>query len=92
MQYIPTLLLTIAALAAVVYTHYRLPFHSGTQKQLWMARGLLVVIGTAFGLVNVQIYAVAPALQVLVFLSAFGVVHVPAAFILFIKRQRHEWK
>lgn len=92
MQHIPMLLLTLATLTAAVYTHYRLPFHSGTGKQLWISRAILVLIGTAFGWVNLQIYAAEPALQVLVFLSAFGVVHVPAAFILFIKRQRHEWK
>lgn len=92
MHYIPMLLLTVATLAAAVYTHYRLPFHSGTPKQLWISRAILVLIGAAFGWVNVQIYAAEPSLQILVFLSAFGVVHVPAAFILFIKRQRREWK
>ncbi len=91
MATLPMYLATIAVVVAVIYAHYRLPFHSATRKQLWISRSVLVLVGFAFGWVNVRLYgeALPPGL---VFVSAFGTVHVPAAFILFIKRKRGEWK
>lgn len=55
-----------------------------------LARGVLVLVGVAFGLVSAT-YFTGPGLPApLVFLSAFGLAHVPAALILVLKRQRHE--
>lgn len=81
------LLLTMLVLSAVVYVHYRLPFHSANRRQLWAARAVLLVTGAAFGSVMAGVYADA-APKVLIFLSGFGVTHVPTAGILFLKRQR----
>ena len=78
------IILTAVLLAAVIYTHHRLPKMVASQKQLWATRALLVGIGTAFGAVTLWRYAgQAPA--PLLFLSAFAVTHVPAAAILLLK-------
>ena len=87
------ILLTVLLLAAVIYTHLRLPKMVVSRKQLWATRALLVSIGTAFGVVTLWRYAgQAPA--ALLFASAFAVTHVPAAAILLLKgverRQRGE--
>lgn len=84
--------LMLVVLVAAVYAQYRLPFHSATRFQLWFSRTLLLTLGIVFGWVMSHGFPVEGITRVLVFLSAFGVVHVPAAVILFIKRRRHEWK
>lgn len=86
------LAMAVVTLAAATYAQYRLAFHTTTQAHLWFTRLLLLGLGIAFGWVTSQRYPVQGVTEVLVFLSAFGVVHVPAAVILFIKRQRHEWR
>ena len=79
------IILTLALLTAVIYTHYRLPRMIADRRQLWATRFLLVVIGVAFGSVTLWRYAgQAPA--PLLFLSAFALIHVPAAAILILKR------
>jgi membrane glycosyltransferase len=92
MEIVGMILLTLCTLVAAVYAQYRLPFHTTTRGHLWISRTVLLVLGLLFGWVMSQRYAVEGFLQLLVFLSAFGIVHVPAAAILFIKRQRHEWR
>ncbi len=84
--------LTLLTLAAAAYAQYRLPFHSATRRQLWFSRSLLALLGVLFGWVMSYRSATNGLEAILVFLSAFGVVHVPAAAILFIKRRRHEWR
>ena len=87
--------LILATLAAALYAHYRVPYHTTTQGHRWFVHLLLAVLGLAFGWVMSSRFGAAGVTgisQWLVFLSAFGVVHVPAAGILFIKRQRHEWR
>lgn len=82
-------LMTIFLLAAVAYVHYRLPSHSGNTRQLWAARAVLLTTGTAFGSVMAWVYADAGA-TVLVFLSGFGLTHVPTAGILFLKKLKKQ--
>lgn len=82
-------LLVAATLAAAGYAHHRLPMHTRDRKALRTARLLLVLTGLAFGYVMATVYIQAAGLrQVGVFLGGFGLVHVPAAFILLIKRRR----
>lgn len=90
MQIITVFLLTVATLAAAAYAHYRVPFHTSSQRDRWFVHVLLVAIGITFGWVSSQRYPVSGLLEVLVFLSSFGVVHIPAAGILFIKHQQKE--
>jgi hypothetical protein len=56
-------------------------------------RGILIAVGIAFGYVTTSFYVQADGIRgLLAFLGGFGLVHVPAAFILFLKRQRGEGK
>lgn len=83
------LMLTAATLAAAIYAQYRLPFHTATLTHAWITRLVLIVTGVAFGWAVTLYYMQATGINaVLVFLSALGLVHVPAAFILFLKRER----
>jgi hypothetical protein len=90
MQAIFLVLLTVATLFAAAYAHLRLPFHTDNAQQLWTGRIILLAIGVGFGVVSVEAYApLQSTIRFMVFLSAFGLVHVPAAFILFLKRLRN---
>jgi len=81
-------LLTTATLAAALYAHYRTPYHTSTPQSPWFVHIFLGLLGLAFGWVTSQLYPVSGLMKVLIFLCSFGIVHVPAAAILFIKRQQ----
>lgn len=83
-------LLAGALLFAAGYAHLRIPRFSATRSGVMLSRGILILVGVAFGLVSATYYAGTNLPAPLVFLSAFGLVHVPAALILLLKRQRGE--
>lgn len=88
MQLFFMLLLTAVTTGTAAYAHYRIPYHTKTALGRWFLHIFLGVIGLAFAWVNSQRFPVTGMWEVLVFLSSFGVVHIPAAGILFIKRQQ----
>lgn len=88
MQILAMLLMTAITLAAATYTHYRIPYHMSSARDRWFLHLLLAFIGIAFAWVMSRQYPISGLLEVLVFLCSFGVVHIPAAGILFIKRQQ----
>lgn len=88
MQILVMLLMTVGTLAAAAHAHYRIPYHTSSARDRWFVHALLAIIGLAFPWVISQQYPVGGLLEALVFLSSFGVVHIPAAGILFIKRQQ----
>lgn len=92
MEWISLLLMAVFSLAAAMYAQYRLPFLTATRNQVRWARAILMVTGVAFGLVAVkQIGSTESSLmQLLIFLAAWGLVHVPAAIILFLKQQQRK--
>lgn len=92
MDLISVLLMTGLSVAAAIYTHYRLPFLTATRTQAAWARAILMLTGVAFGFVAVwQIGSNESGLmQLLIFLAAWGLVHVPAAIILFLKQQERQ--
>lgn len=89
-------LVALIGVAAVLYSHLRLRYHSHTALQRRATRLILIGVGTAFGLVMSYLFSdIGPLAArqeglppVLVFVSAFGLTHVPAACILFLKRQQ----
>src|SRR5690606_7571891 len=89
------MLVALIGVAAVLYSHLRLRYHSDTVLQRRATRLILIGVGTAFGAVMSYLFSDAGPLAAgqpglppwLVFVSAFGVTHVPAACILFLKRQ-----
>ena len=80
---------TIALLIIAGYAQWRIPRFEATRSGVFLTRGVLILIGVAFGLA-VGYFASPTYPAPLVFLSGFGLVHVPAAFILLLKRERGE--
>lgn len=91
MQIILMLILTGITLAVAVYTHYRIPYHTVRQHRA-LAHSIVIIVGCIFGWAITQRYMETDMMKVLIFLSAFGAAHFPAAAILFIKRQRNSGK
>ena len=88
------LLIASAALAAVaaVYAQLRIPqFTTGTGKVV-LTRSVLALAGLGLGYVSVAQHPGHSLVELLEFILGFGVVHVPAALILFFKGQRHAGK
>ena len=82
-------LVCAVTLPAMAYAHIRLPYHTPNETQLRVSRMVLLFTGIAFGWVMARIYGMNTELNsVLVFISGLALVHVPAACVLFIKRQR----
>ena len=80
----------VIALLIVAYAQSRIPRYTATRPAILLTRAILIAVGLAFGAVAALPYAaVADALRtVLIFVCAFGAVHFPAAFILFVKKER----
>jgi hypothetical protein len=79
----------VLLVAAAIYAHYRIPFHT-VSARVQVLRAILVLVGIAFGYVAAVSSGAQGAAAVLVFLCGLGLVHVPAAAILFLKRARQE--
>jgi hypothetical protein len=72
-------------LAAAAYAQVEIPHHTAGAGKVLLTRALLIAVGLAFGVVSAAAYSTDPLLATLVFLMAFGTVHIPAAIILLIK-------
>ena len=79
-----------AGLVAVAYVYHRLPIQVRSRGQVWLVRGLLAAVGVAMGALLAARWG-GHAHAWVAFLAGFGLVHVPAAIILLIKKQRHEY-
>lgn len=89
MQIVMTGLFALLASACAAYAHYLIPAQTSPGPARWFTHGLLVVMGLALGwAVATVYYSVEGLLQVLVFIYAFGSVHIPAAGILFLKQRK----
>lgn len=81
--------LVVLVLGMTGYAHFRLAVHTATRRQALIARLLLILVGLGFGwTATLWVPGPAPGPKMLVFFTAFGLVHVPAAVILHIKRLR----
>lgn len=86
-------LLALLTLIAAIFVHGRLASVAGRGPGLWLTRAVLVLAGVGFGWAMLRYAAVAPEPpgvvdRVLIFATAFGMVHVPGMFILLLKRWR----
>ena len=80
--------LALAGLGVTFYTHLRLGDYVRGQWQTLALRLLLALIGIGVGIMAVYT-SVEPA-PVLPFLTGFGLVHLPPALVLILKRMRGE--
>jgi hypothetical protein len=88
MQALLMVLLAAAMMAAAVYAQTQIPRFTAGSGKVALTRAVLIVLGIAVGWLSAAAYTEDAVLAVLAFLAGFGVVHVPAAFILLIKRAR----
>ena len=79
-------------LAGAAYAQIRIARFTAGGGMVMLARAVLIVTGIAVGYVSATLYPLDPGDALLNFLIGFGVVHFPAAFILFFKHARHTGK
>lgn len=87
MQWTGLFIMAAITLAAAVYAQIRVHRLAASRNQAWIARAVLALVGLGFGwtaLVKSGQDA-SSAMQVIIFMAAFGLVHVPAAIILLLK-------
>ncbi|MCH8543584.1 MAG: hypothetical protein LAT61_08440 [Alcanivorax sp.] len=86
MQTLLLSIFTLVTLGAVIFAHRALPARVATAQQVLLVRAVLVSVGVLFGAIMTWRYGQLGDLSPwLVFFSAFGVTHVPAAVILWLK-------
>lgn len=92
MDQLSLVLMAAFSIAAAIYTHYRLPYLTASRTQAGWARAILMLTGLGFGFVAVQQIGrdESGLMQLLIFVAAWGLVHVPAAIILFLKQQQRK--
>jgi hypothetical protein len=91
MSAFPLAITAAVLLPFAAYAQYSIPAHTAASRVLG-TRAMLAGIGIALGFVTTLAYPEDPVLAVLGFLAAFGMVHFPAALILFFKHYRGEGK
>lgn len=79
--------LALLLLATAAYAHLQLPrYTAGTAR---IGHAVLIVVGLGLGAVSAAIHADADdSFAFLAFVIGFGIVHVPTALILWLKRAR----
>lgn len=80
--------MALAGLGVTFYTHLRLGDYIRGDWQTLALRLFLAIIGIGVGLIAV--YTIAEPAPVLPFLIGFGLVHLPPALVLILKRMRGE--
>lgn len=91
MEILLSALLAALLLTAAFYAHKQLPLFTKSHARVRLARTMLVLVGIGFGW-TLAVWVQGATLQLLTFLIGFGMVHVPAAIILFVKGRRGEGK
>ena len=84
----PMIVMALVLLAAAWYAQTHIARFTAGQRNVVLTRAVLAGVGVAAGIAGATIYGASPFMMVLAFLSGFGAVHVPAAFILLIKAGR----
>jgi predicted membrane protein len=72
-----------------IYAQFDISRFSPTARTAYVTRGLLALTGCGMGMVSGSLFPHDPGQALLASISGFGVVHVPAACILLLKRAQH---
>lgn len=91
MEILLRVILALLLIAVAIYVHTQIPAFTKGRTNRIVARTILLVVGIAFGLTGTR-YATGQLSQILTFLIGAGMVHLPAAIVLFIKGKRGEGK
>jgi hypothetical protein len=76
----------MAAIAA--YAQYQVPRFTAGSRKVMLTRAVLIAVGVAFGYLSAASFPNDLSSALPAFVIGFGIVHFPAAFILFVKRER----
>ena len=87
--YLLAAVVAASLLALAAYAQLRLAAFTATPGKLWTVRGVLIAAGVGCGYVGLLMYR-DPLPQLLAFVLGFGLVHLPAAAIVFMKGLRGE--
>lgn len=90
MQSVPVMAVAVALLAAAAFAQWTIPHFTRSARNAWAVRGLLVVLGIAVGVTLVRVNGAGGNAALALFLLGFGLVHVPPAIVLLLKRWRRE--
>lgn len=74
--------------ATTVYAQYQVTRYTAGDRKVMLTRAVLIAVGCALGYLSAASFPDDSILALLAFVIGFGTVHVPAAFILFIKHER----
>ena len=74
--------------ATAVYAQHQVRRYTAGDRKVMLTRAVLIAVGFALGYLSAASFPNDPVLAFLAFVIGFGTVHVPAAFILFIKQER----
>lgn len=91
MEMLIQVILALLLVTAAVYVQNQVPVFTRGRARIMVTRMILVLVGVAFGFTGAG-YVSGYLPQLLAFLIGFGLVHVPAAIVLFIKGKRGEGK
>ena len=85
-------IVALLLLALAAYAQLQIPRYTAGSGSTLFSRAVLAITGTGLGFVSAMVYPGDPSRAMLAFLIGFGVVHFPAALILFIKHAGHSGK
>jgi ABC-type uncharacterized transport system permease subunit len=89
-SYLVLLLLAVLAVLTAGFVHLRLRAFTSSALKTSLARLVLIAVGIGCGYIAVRMYRGDAVSGALGFMIGFGVVHLPAACILLLKRARGE--
>lgn len=85
------LIAAVLFLAVAGYAQYQVGTFTVAER-VWPTRMVLAVVAGAFAWVVVETAKATGFTALLGFLAGFGIIHLPAAILLFLKQARHEGK
>ncbi len=89
MKFIWGMLMILALLLITGFAHWRIHLQLARTSQRLLLHGLLLAVAIAFGWTMGSVYTQNEEGGAwFIFLNAFGVVHIPAAIILWLKKQQ----
>ncbi|MGQ0652182.1 MAG: hypothetical protein ACT4P4_07950 [Betaproteobacteria bacterium] len=90
MTLLPWIVTAAVLIALAAYAQIHIPDHTAKRSNTVLVRSLLAIVGAALGGLAAAADRDSGVPAPLLFLAGFGLVHAPAAIILFVKRLRGE--
>jgi hypothetical protein len=85
-----TFAIAAALLALAAFAQWTIPQFTRDTRNAWALRALLALLGVVVGFTLMRVNDAAGSAALALFLLGFGLVHVPPALVLLLKRWRGE--